>query len=100
MQQLKTEIIIPIPETHVLIGKVELEELKQKADPEWATGIDWLSEQTGIISPQLLKERILFPFKDELINFVDYPDSQGEKWRFNTFYMKSWLRENFRKIKG
>ena len=34
MQQLKTEIVIQIPETHVLIEKTELEELEQKGGSE------------------------------------------------------------------
>lgn len=98
VQKMKAEILIEIPETHVLIEKVELDEIKLQANPEWVTGMTWLSEQTGISNPQILKERILYPYKDELVHFVDYPNSQGEKWRFNSYYMKKWLRENFHKV--
>lgn len=98
MQQLNANIIINIPETHVLVEKVEFDELKQRGEPEWVTGLQWLSDQTGIRSPQQLKSKILYPFKNELINFVEYPKNSGELWRFNTFFMKKWLRENFNKV--
>lgn len=98
MQQLKTEIVIQIPETHVLVDKLELEEMKQRAEPEWMSGLSWLSEQTGIKSPQQLKSMILYPFRSELENFVTYPSNSGEVWRFNSYYMKQWLRENFKKV--
>jgi len=97
-QQLKTEVIIEIPETHTIITKTELEELKQKAEPEWTSGLGWLSEQTGIKSPQQLKERLLYPFRDELEDFVDYPDKHGETWRFNSYHLKYWLRNNFERV--
>lgn len=98
MQQLKAEVVLQIPEDHVIIKKTELEELKQKADPEWVSGLDWLVEQTSIKSYQQLKEKILFPFKDELVDFVDYPENAGGRWRFNSYHMKHWLRTNFAKI--
>ena len=98
MQQLKTEIVIQIPETHVLIEKTELEELEQKGASEWISGMNWLSEQTSIKSPQQLKERILYPYKEELSDFVDYPDNAGGVWRFNTQPTKQWLRNNFKRV--
>lgn len=97
MQQLKTEIIIQIPETHVLIEKVELEELKQQANPEWVAGLDWLKQQTGM-GADTLKEKVLYPHKKELIGFVAYPREGQRLWRFNTSPMKKWLRENFRRV--
>ncbi len=98
LQTIKTEITIEVPESHVIIEKAELDELYQRIEPEWVTGLSWLSEQTGIKSPQQLKEKLLYPYKDELMDFVDYPKNQGEKWRFNTFHMKHWLRKNFARV--
>ena len=98
MQTIKAQVVINIPETHTLIEKVELEELKQKAESEWASGIGWLSDQTGIKSPQKLKENLLYPYRDELETFVAYPETQGGNWRFNKTPMKQWLRGNFRKV--
>lgn len=97
MQQLKTEVVIQIPETHVLIEKVELEELKQQANPEWVAGLDWLKQQTGM-GADTLKEKLLYPYKEELYEFVDYPREGQRLWRFNTVEMKKWLRNNFRKV--
>lgn len=97
-QTIKAEIEFIIPSDHVLIKKTELEELKQRADQEWISGLSWLSEQTGIKSPQQLKEKLLYPFRKELEDFVYYPRNTGETWRFNTVYMKEWLRKNFRKV--
>jgi len=78
--------------------KEQERKLKQKAEPEWTSGLGWLSEQTGIKSPQQLKERLLYPFRDELENFVDYPENQGETWRFNSYHLKFWLRNNFERV--
>lgn len=98
MQQLQTNVTIKIPEEYILMDKVELDELKQQANPEWVSGLKWLSEQTSIKDPQQLKDKILYPFKEELLEFVDYPESVGEVWRFNTFHMKYWLRNNFGRV--
>lgn len=97
-QELKTNITIQIPDNYVLIDKVELSELKQRTEPEWVSGLSWLSEQTGIKSPQQLKEKLLYPFEDELIEFVDYPQGNGGVWRFNSYHMKYWLRTNFARV--
>jgi phage pi2 protein 07 len=98
MQELKTNITIQIPDTHILIEKVELEELKQQAEPEWVSGLRWLSEQTSIKDNQQLKDKILYPYKNELSDFIDYPQSSGEVWRFNVSETKKWLRNNFSKV--
>lgn len=97
-QTIKAEVEFIIPNDHVLIKKTELEELKQKAEPEWVSGLSWLSKQTDIKSPQQLKEKLLYPYKKELEDFVYYPKNAGETWRFNTVYMKEWLRKNFRRV--
>lgn len=97
-QEIKTNITIQIPDEYILIEKVKLEELQQETEPEWVAGLNWLSGQTGIKSPQQLKNKILYPFKGELIKFVVYPNNAGEVWRFNTSYMKQWLRKNFMKV--
>lgn len=80
MQRLKAEVIIEIPETHVLIEKVELEELKQRSNSEWVKGLEWLKEQTGIRHSVTLRENILYAYRDELEKFVNYPNNRGEHW--------------------
>ena len=47
---------------------------------------------------QQLKELILYPYKEELSDFVDYPDNAGGVWRFNTQPTKQWLRNNFKRV--
>lgn len=96
-QKMKAEIVINIPETHVLIEKTELEELKERAEPEWVAGLDWLKNQTGMGS-DTLKEKVLYPHKKDLVNFVDYPKEGQRLWRFNTHEMKAWLRNNFARV--
>jgi len=96
--KIRAEVVIDIPKKYVLVEKNELLELKQKAEPEWNSGLKWLSNQTGIKSPAQLKEKILYPFREQLEDFVGYPKSNGGRWRFNTYYMKKWLRENFDKV--
>lgn len=98
MNQIKAEVVIPIPETHIIIEKTKFEEIEQQVHSEWATGLEWLSNQTSIKSPLMLREKILYPYKEELLEFVYFPTKQSENWRFNVFYMKKWLRENFYKI--
>lgn len=98
MNQIKAEVIISIPSTHALIEKVELERLEQQANPEWVSGLKWLSEQTGIKTPQKLKDGLLYLYRDELEEFVDYPETNSGVWRFNAVPMKEWLRNNFHKV--
>lgn len=67
--------------------------------PIWASGLGWLSEQTGIKSPQLLRERVLYPNKKELEEFVDFPQRRGEHWRFHIELTREWLDENFKGVR-
>lgn len=98
IQELKTNITIQIPENYVLVKKVEYEELNAMANNTYADGMSWLIEQTGIKSPGQLKEKILYPYRSELEDFISYPERTGEVWRFNTMPMKKWLQENFKKV--
>lgn len=97
IQELKTKITIQIPDEYVLIEKLELEELKQKSEPEWVAGLEWLKNQTGM-GADTLKEKVLYPHEQELIKFVDYPKEGQRLWRFNTYEMKRWLRNNFERV--
>lgn len=99
MQELKTNITIKIPEDYVLVEKAYVEDLKAKAEPEWVAGLDWFANQTGIGNHQTLKEKVLYPFRNQLEDFIDYPERKGELWRFNSYPVKHWLRTNFTKVK-
>lgn len=96
MQQLETKITITIPETMILVSKVEYLELQEKSD-DVVGNMKWLMKETDIKSPKTLKEQLLYPFRKELEDFVSYPDN-GEHWKFNKSPMKRWLRQNFKRV--
>lgn len=96
----KRVLVADESDEYILVRKVELEELFSQLNnqPQWVTGMKWLSEQTGIKSPQYLKEKILYPFRDQLEEFVAYPESSGGQWRFHIKEMQKWLNKNFKKV--
>ena len=98
MQEIIAEVTIKIPEDHILVEKARIQELEARAEPEWVAGLEWFSRQTGIGNHQTLKEKILYPYRDQLEGFVDYPERRGELWRFNTYPVKKWLQKSFKKV--
>lgn len=105
MQQLNVNLSIPIPSDHVLIAKVELEDLRKQE----LSGVYWtmkdLESRTNK-KQEWLKDNILFPsrFKAKLDvrngGFVYYPKKSGEKWSFLASEMAKFLDENFYLIFG
>lgn len=96
IRELKRNITIEIPETHVLIEKVEFERLEELSDVTWVKGLDWLKEQKGIRTTTTLRKNILYKYRDQLEDScVSYPEHKGENWYFNVAPMKKWLRNNF-----
>lgn len=105
MQQLSVSLSIPIPSDHVLISKIELEDLRNKE----LVGVYWtmkdLEKRTNK-KQEWLKDNILFPprFKEKLdVNnggFVYYPKKSGEKWSFLATEMANFLNQNFHLIFG
>lgn len=105
MQSLKAEISIQIPNDHVLIQKVEYDNLKQQE----LTGVYWtmqdLENRTGK-KHEWIKENLLYPtaMKKQLDvkngGFVYYPAGKGEKWTFQATKMAKFLEDNFYKIFG
>ncbi|API89398.1 hypothetical protein BKP56_09090 [Marinilactibacillus sp. 15R] len=95
------EARISIPEGYVLIKQ----EILDKSFEESLLGRYWemkdLSERTGK-SPQTLKEKILYPYREELDvkrgGFVKYPEGKGTPWRFGAMQMAKWLEENLESI--
>lgn len=102
-QQLTVAITIPIPEDHVLITKVELQELEN----ERLAGVYWtmrdLENRTGR-KQRWLKESLLYrpEFKKVLDaksgGCVHYPEAQGQPWSFHAKRMAEFLDKNFEKI--
>ena len=102
-QQIEVSLSIPVPEDHVLIKKVELQELKKnKLKGQYWTMKD-LEKRTNK-SHLWLKENILYrpSFRKELDaqhgGFVYYPESQGERWAFQAEKMAEFLSKNFSRI--
>ena len=105
MQQLKVDLIVPIPNDQVLISRVELEELKDKS----LIGVYWsmkdLEVRTGK-KVEWIKDNILYPPKFKKLldvqngGFVYYPQVKGEKWTFLASKMAEFLEDNFYSIFG
>lgn len=96
----KQRVIVAMEgDEYILVKKVDLEDWLQESInlPEWESGLKWLENQTGM-GADYLKEKLLYPYKEELYDFVDYPREGQRLWRFNTVEMKKWLRKNFRKV--
>ncbi|GKS14739.1 hypothetical protein YDYSY3_57390 [Paenibacillus chitinolyticus] len=100
MQKLTVELSIPIPENHVLISKVEFEELKQKE----LAGVYWSMQdlERRLNKGQAwIKENILFQprFKKMLDvqcgGFVFYPKARGQNWSFQASKMAEFLDKRF-----
>jgi len=102
-QTLNVTLSIPIPEDHVLIRKVDLEQLEN----DRLIGTYWtmrdLEERTGK-KHLWLKDRLLY--RPEFRKVLDsknggcvyYPESQGQTWSFNAKRMAEFLDKNFEKI--
>lgn len=96
----KQRVIVAVEgDEYILVKKADLEDWLQDSInlPEWESGLKWLEKQTGMRA-DYLKEKILYPYKEELYDFVDYPRDGQRLWRFNTLEMKKWLRKNFRRV--
>ncbi|MCR8852858.1 MULTISPECIES: DUF771 domain-containing protein [Lysinibacillus] len=104
-QKLNVKLLITIPETQVVIEKLEFEALK-KAN---LLGVYWsmvdLENRMGR-KKDWIKLNVLFNprFKSILdINcggFVYYPQKKGEPWSMHALKMAKFLDENFNDIFG
>lgn len=101
LEEKQRVLIADESDEYVLVRVSEIEELIEQIidQPVWASGIKWLSNQTGFKSPQYLQEKILYPYRDELEEIVSYPD-EGGNWRFHIKEVRKWLdkRSSFKKV--
>lgn len=97
--RLKAEVTINIPEHLVVIEKVEYEALQRQTKIGCWWTMEDLEAHTNM-GAQWIKKNILYvpKFKKQLEAFVKYPNSQGEKWRFQAIKMAQFLEDNFRTI--
>lgn len=105
----KLHLSVTIPEEYVLITKIEYEELLKKNenevlqiefDPGKMENIAWFKQQVGIKSSSVVKERILYPYRSELEDFVRYPEVRGSHWLFHKNMTLQWIENNFDKVAG
>lgn len=104
-QKLSVQLLITIPESQVIIERLEYEAFK-KAD---LLGVYWsmvdLESRIGR-KKDWIKENVLYNprFKSQLdINsggFVYYPQKKGEPWSMHALQMAKFLDENFNDIFG
>lgn len=99
MQQLKASVTVQIPDDYVLVEKVKYAELEKRAD-RVVGDMKWLMEEVNIKNPRTVRDKLLYPFQEELEPFVTYPDEGGSHWKFNKLPMKEWLRKNYKRVWG
>ncbi len=102
-QKLNLNLLITIPETYIIIDKMDFEELK-KAE---LLGVYWsmsdLENRMGR-KKDWIKQHLLYNphFKSKLDvtngGFVYYPNKKGEPWSFHASKMANFLDENFKLI--
>ncbi|MGE6515164.1 DUF771 domain-containing protein [Lysinibacillus sphaericus] len=96
MQQLQLNLTVQVPDDHVLVKKVEYDELQN----ERLSGRNWTMEdlEKRTARKQLwLRTNVLYVprFKKELEKFVHYPSSQGDKWSFHAVRMAKFIDDNY-----
>lgn len=96
----KLQLMVEIPEEYVLITRVEYEEMQQKMEVGKIEDFSWFREQVKIANGELVKERILYPYREELERFVRYPSQKGEPWKFHKNLTMQWIENNFDKVAG
>ena len=55
--------------------------------------IGWVKVKMDIKSDRYLRSKVLMPNKDELQDFVIFPEKRGERWRFHRKLMQQWIDE-------
>lgn len=102
LEERQTILIANDNNEYILVKKADLEKLIEETigdSPKWAVGLKWLENKTGL-SRSSLPGKLLYPFRKELEHCVDYPDVNGERWRFHIKGMNDWLdkQESFKKV--
>lgn len=95
------DIQIKIPENYVLITKSDHSQFLEQQLIGRTWSMKQLEEYTTR-SGQWLRENILEvpEFREELQEFVSFPQRQGQPWKFGALKMSRWLEENQELIFG
>lgn len=101
LSEKQTILVANESDEYILVKKVDVQELMDQLNeqPTWATGMSWLTNQTGGRSPEWLREKMLYPYRKELEKIISYPKKSGEPWSFHIREVRNWLddKPNFRK---
>nr|DAQ42659.1 MAG TPA: protein of unknown function (DUF771) [Caudoviricetes sp.] len=92
---------------HVIVDELTGERWKMIPEEEYTkinkekergnTGdMKWFLEKV-CMTEKTAKEKILYPFRNELENIVLYSDTKGKPWKFKKTSVSEWLEENWKK---
>lgn len=100
MQAIEAKVQVVIPEEFVLITKVEYKSLKENEQKGEIGDMKWFKSLVGIASDATVKEKILYPYREELEPFIKYADGGQSHWRFHKNQTRDWIERNFDKVVG
>lgn len=79
--------------------ELKLKELEDQLEYGAVGDMKWLKERLNIKSIQVIKERVLYPFREELEgDVVYYADRPGNPFRINKALFNKWMVENFSRV--
>ncbi|SJZ51860.1 Prophage pi2 protein 07 [Globicatella sulfidifaciens DSM 15739] len=97
---LSIEELIELKEKAIRM-ECELQTQRLKDEMEFGSvgDMNWLKERLGIKSSEVLRERLLYPFRKELEGkIVYYSDKNGVPWGVNKSPFNKWLVDFFERI--
>lgn len=98
-QTLEAVVKISIPEDYVLVTKVEYEKLKASEMKGEIGDMKWFKQLIGLSNDSIIKERILYPHRKELEEFIVFADGSTH-WKFHKNATREWAEKNFDKAAG
>lgn len=79
--------------------QAQLHKYQEESDLGSIGTMKWLKERTSIKSEDIIKDKILYPFRKELEGrIVHYSEGRGNPWRVNKLRFNQWMDENFERI--
>lgn len=79
--------------------ELKLKELEDQVEHGAIGDMKWLKERLDIKSTEVIKDRLLYPFRDELEgDIVYYADRPGNPFRINKSKFNEWMVENFSRV--
>lgn len=98
-QTLEAIVKVPVPEDYVLVTRVEYEALRATEMKGEIGDMKWFKQLIGLSNDSIIKERILYPNRQELEEFVVFADGSTH-WKFHKNATRDWVEKNFNKATG